>query len=147
MIALDKEMMSDKEVINFVCGLTRSNVASLFSTKELDHYVELGIFNRKHNWFEMTELAGRILPHKCSKRCMISKISDGEGPECFQCKKPHPTAGGQDPLKDEFRDTKFSLSSECMKTLECIGVYKPPVDGALKGTFENELFRPTRHFG
>ena len=38
-------------------------------------------------------------------------------------------------------------SSECMETLERIGVYKPPVDWALKGTFENELFRPTRHLG
>jgi hypothetical protein len=34
-----------------------------------------------------------------------------------------------------------------MEMLERIGVYKPPVDGALKGTFENELFRPTCHFG
>jgi hypothetical protein len=34
-----------------------------------------------------------------------------------------------------------------METLERIGVYKPPVDGALKGTFENVLFRPTRNFG
>jgi len=34
-----------------------------------------------------------------------------------------------------------------METLERIGVYKPPVDGALRGTFENVLFRPTRHFG
>jgi hypothetical protein len=50
-------------------------------------------------------------------------------------------------LEDEFRDTKFSLSSQCMETLERIGVYKPPVDGALKGTFENVLFRPTRHDG
>ncbi len=91
-IALDKDRMLDKEVINFVCGLIRSNVASLFSTKELDHYVELDIFNRECDWFEVTELAERILPHKCSKRCMI-RISDGEGPECFQCKKPHPTAG------------------------------------------------------
>ena len=146
MIALDKDTMSDKEVIDFVCGLIRSNVASLFSTKELNHYVELGIFNKETDWFEMTELAERILPHKCSKRCMI-RISDGEGPECFQCKKPHPTAGRRDPLEDEFRDTKFSLSAECMETLERIGVYKPPVDGALRGTFENVLFRPTRHFG
>ncbi len=146
MIALDKDTMSDKEVIDFACGLIRSNVASLFSTKEINHYVELGIFNKDTNWFEMTELAERILPHKCSKRCMI-RISDGEGPECFQCKKPHPTAGRRDPLEDEFMDTKFSLSSECMETLERIGVYKPPVDGALKGTFENGLFKPTRHFG
>ena len=146
MIALDKDTMSDKEVIDFVCGLIRSNVASLFSTRELERYVELGVFNKKHDWFEMTELAERILPHKCSKRCMI-RISDGGGPECFQCKKPHPTAGRQDPLEDEFRETKFSLSPECMETLERIGVYKPPVDEALKGTFENELFRPTRHFG
>ena len=73
--------------------------------------------------------------------------SDVEGPECFQCKKLHPTAGRRDPLEDEFRDTKFSLSTECMETLERIGVYKPPVDGALKGTFENGLFKPTRHFG
>jgi hypothetical protein len=94
----------------------------------------------------MTELAERIIPHKCSKRCMI-RISDGEGPECFQCKKPHPTAGRQDPLEDEFRDTTFSLSSESMETLERIGVNKPPMDGALKGTFENEMFRPTHHFG
>ncbi len=50
-------------------------------------------------------------------------------------------------MEDEFRDTKFLFSSECMETLEPIGVYKPPVDGALKKTFENELFRPTRHFG
>ncbi len=50
-------------------------------------------------------------------------------------------------MEDEFRDTKFSLSSECMKTLERIGVYKPPVDGALKGTFENGLFKPTHHVG
>ena len=146
MIALDKDTMSDKEVIDFVCGLIRSNVASLFSTRELDRYVELGIFNTKHDWFKMTELAERILPHKCSKRCMI-RISDGGGPECFQCKKPHPTAGRRDPLEDEFRETKFSLSPECMEMLERIGVYKPPVDEALKGTFENELFRPTRHFG
>ncbi len=48
MIALDKDTMPDKEVINFVCGLIRSNVASLFSTRELDHYIELGIFNKKH---------------------------------------------------------------------------------------------------
>ncbi len=34
-----------------------------------------------------------------------------------------------------------------METLERIGVYKPPVDGALKGTFENGLFKPTRHLG
>jgi hypothetical protein len=33
-----------------------------------------------------------------------------------------------------------------METLKRIGVYKPPVDGALKGTFENGLLRPTRHF-
>jgi len=92
MIALDKDTMSDEEVIDFVCGLIRTNVASLFSTRELDRYVELGIFNKKHDWFEMTELAERILPHKCSKRCML-RISDGGGPECFQCKKPHPTAG------------------------------------------------------
>jgi hypothetical protein len=90
----------------------------------------------KHNWFEMTELAERILPYKCCKRCMIRK-SDGEGPECFQCKKPHPTVGRRYPLEDKFKETKFSLSPECMETLECIGVYKPPVDGALKGTFEN----------
>jgi hypothetical protein len=146
MIALDKDTMSDKEVINFVCGLIRSNVVSLFSTRELDHYVELGIFNKKHDWFEITELTERILPHKCCKRCMI-RISDGKGPECFQCKKPHPTVGRQDPLEDEFRETKFSLSPECMETLERIGVYKSPVDGALKGTFENELFRPTCYFG
>jgi hypothetical protein len=38
MIALDKDTRLDKEVINFVCGLIRSNVASLFLTKELDHY-------------------------------------------------------------------------------------------------------------
>ena len=50
-------------------------------------------------------------------------------------------------MEDEFRNTKFSLSAECMETLERIGVYKPPVDGALRGTFENVLFRPTRHFG
>ncbi len=49
-------------------------------------------------------------------------------------------------MEDEFRDTKFSVSSECMETLERIVVYKPPVDGALKGTFENGLFNPTRHF-
>ena len=82
MIALDKDTMSDKEVIDFVCGLIRSNIASLFSTRELDHYVELGIFNKRHNWFQMTELTERILPHKCCKRCMI-RISDGKGPECF----------------------------------------------------------------
>jgi hypothetical protein len=93
----------------------------------------------------MTELAERILPHKCCKRCMI-RISDGKGPECFQCKKPHPTSRRQDPLEDEFRETKLLLSPECMEALERIGVYKPPVDGALKGTFENELFRPTCHF-
>jgi hypothetical protein len=146
MIALDKDTMSDREVIDFVCGLIRSNVASLFSTRELNRYVELGIFNKKHDWFETTKLAETILPHKCSKRCMI-RISDGGGPECFQCKKPHPTMGRRDPLEDEFRETKFSLSPECMETLERIGVYKPPADGAMKGTFENELFRPTRHFG
>ncbi len=49
-------------------------------------------------------------------------------------------------MEDEFRDTKFSLSSECVETLERIGVYEPPVDGALRGTFENGLFKPTRHF-
>jgi hypothetical protein len=111
MIALDKDTMSEKEVIDFVSDLIRSNVASLFSTRELDRYVELGIFNKKHDRFEMTELAERILPHKCSKRCMI-RISDGRGPECFQCKKPHPTAGRRDPLEDEFRETQFSLSPE-----------------------------------
>ncbi len=94
----------------------------------------------------MTELAERILPHKCLNRCMI-RISDGKGPECFQCKKTHPTVGRREPLEDEFRGSKFSLSSECMETLERIGVYKPPVDEALKGTFENRLFRPTRHVG
>ncbi len=92
MIALDKDTMLDKEVIDFFCGLIRPNVASLFSTKELNHYVELGIFNKEPDWFEMTELAERILLHKCSKRCMI-RISDGEGPKCFQCKKLHPIAG------------------------------------------------------
>ncbi len=92
MIALDKDTMSDKKVFDFVCGLIRSNIASLFSTIELNHYVELGIFNKETNWFEMTELAERILPHNCAKRCMI-RISDGEGPECFQCKKTHPIAG------------------------------------------------------
>jgi hypothetical protein len=70
----------------------------------------------------------------------LIRTSDGKGPECFQCKKPYPTSGRQDPLEDEFRDTKLSLSSECMEMLDCIGVYMPPVDGALKGTFENELF-------
>ena len=121
MTALDKDTMSDKEVIDFVCVLIRSNIASLFLTTELNHYIELGIFNKGTDWFEMTELTERILPHKCLKRCMI-RISDGEGPECFQCKKSHPTAGRRDPLEDEFRDTKFSLSSECMETLEHIGV-------------------------
>ncbi len=82
MIALDKDTMSDKEVINFVCGLIRPSIASLFSTRELDHYIELGIFNKKHNWFEMTDLTEIIHPHKCCKRCMI-RISDGKGPECF----------------------------------------------------------------
>jgi hypothetical protein len=99
MIALNKDTMSDKEVIDFVCGLIRSSVASLFSTKELNHHNELGIFNKKTDWFEMTELAERILPHKFSKRCMI-RISDGNGPECFQCKKPYPTSGRQDPDKN-----------------------------------------------
>jgi hypothetical protein len=47
MIALDKDTMLDKEKNDFVCGLIRSNVASLFSTKELNHYVELGIFDKK----------------------------------------------------------------------------------------------------
>ncbi len=32
-IALDKDTMLDKELINFVCGLIRSNVASLFFNK------------------------------------------------------------------------------------------------------------------
>ncbi len=63
----------------------------------------------------------------------------------FPVQKATPTAGRRDPLEDEFRETKFSLSPECMEMLEHIGVYKPPVDEALKGTFENELFRPSRY--
>jgi hypothetical protein len=33
MTALDKDTMSDKEVIDFVCGLIRSNIASLFNKR------------------------------------------------------------------------------------------------------------------
>ncbi len=47
MIALDKDTMSNKEVIDFVCGLIRSNDASLFSTKELNHMLSLGYLTRK----------------------------------------------------------------------------------------------------
>ena len=44
LVAFDKEDLSDKEFLEFVCNLQKCNLAKIFETNNLQKYVDLGVF-------------------------------------------------------------------------------------------------------
>ena len=50
--------------------------------------IEKGIFTSFNDVFDIQEKARIMLPYFCNNKCM-RRISDGDGPESFICRKPN----------------------------------------------------------
>jgi hypothetical protein len=59
LVALDKEDLSDKEFLEFVCNLQKCNLAKIFETNNLQKYVDL-VFSAQYG----TIRTSRRLPPK-----------------------------------------------------------------------------------
>jgi predicted GIY-YIG superfamily endonuclease len=144
--SLRKEHMSNKEVRDFVYSLQKCCVAELFPTNKIQEYIDEGLFENEGSWYKLTDLGKEILRHKHSERCKI-RISDAEGEDSFKCKKPDPVRGRERPWEHELRPLPYTFSEECCAILEKCGLYEPPRPGQPQGTFKNQMFQPSRHFG
>lgn len=149
LVALDKTDLDNPELMKLLFSLQKCGVMDMFSTKpeDLQKYEDLGFLNDGKDWHRYTEKAKEILAHSCaSGRCMV-KILDGDGPECFRCRKVDPLLGSKNPLEDEFIPFKFKFSPQCLAILEESGLYDPPGPNELYGMFHHSLFTPSRHMG
>ena len=146
LIALSRDDMNNEEFQTFVEGLTKSAVCDLFPTSEIDRYVEEGLFESEDDWKTLTASAERVLCHVCDRRC-LRRISDGDGPDCYACRKPHSVFAKNDPMVPELIPFKFNFSDACLDALKGCGLWDPPTDDAPNGTFRNDLFEPKRYMG
>jgi hypothetical protein len=89
---------------------------------------------------------------------------EGKPTDQFRCRVPHPLRYRVDPTRHEFRPLKFEFSKECLQILEECGIYDPnpethgqdlnywrggayQKDGYPKGSFNDKMFCPRRHYG
>jgi hypothetical protein len=97
-------------------------------------------------------------------RCLMRVAHEGKPTNQFRCRHPHPLRYRVDPTRHEFRPLKFEFSKECLQILEECGIYDPnpkthgqdlnywrggayQKDGYPKGSFNNKMFCPRRHYG
>ena len=148
LVALDKTDMENEELLELLFSLQECGVMDMFSTKseDMQNYIDLGLFKSETDWFMHTYLGQKILGHRCSPRCKV-RISDGDGPECFRCRKIDPVLGSNNPLEQEFIPLHYKFSNECLSVLEECSLYEPPGEHQLYGMFHHSMFTPSRHMG
>ena len=148
LVALDKTDMENEELLKLLFSLQKCGVMDMFSTKpeDMQNYIDLGLFKSETDWFMHTYLGQKILGHRCSPRCKV-RISDGDGPECFRCRKIDPVLGSNNPLEQEFIPLHYKFSNECLSVLEECSLYEPPGEHQLYGMFHHSMFTPSRHMG
>jgi PIF1 helicase. len=164
LVALDKEDLSDEDFLEFICNLQKCNLAEIFETNNLQKYVDLGVFSSIWDYTDKLKTASKVLPHTCSPRCLMRVAHEGKPTDQFRCRVPHPLRYRVDPTRHEFRPLKFEFSKECLQILEECGIYDPnpethgqdlnywrggayQKDGYPKGSFNDKMFCPRRHYG
>jgi hypothetical protein len=156
--------LSDEEFLEFVCNLQKCNLAEILETNNLQKYVDLGVFSSIWDYTDKLKTASKVLPHTCSPRCLMRVAHEGKPTDQFRCRVPHPLRYRVDPTRHEFRPLKFEFSKECLQILEECGIYDPnpethgqdlnywrggayQKDGYPKGSFNDKMFCPRRHYG
>ena len=116
------------------------------SGKEVNKYIEKGLFRDQHDWTTFKAQAEEVLSHTCTPRCQVRKGNTGTI-EDTECKKIHPVFDSTDPKKDEFQLLPYNFSEHCLSILESIGLYEHPRPGFPKGRFRHNMLVPKQHVG
>ena len=109
----------NQEQKSFVEDLVSASVCDIVPTKNVASLIEKGIMKKKHEYDEIVELSTNILAHFCSPRC-LRRVSDGDGPDAFVCRKPNNLKLSPDNTKHCFLKLPMNLTSECKNILEDI---------------------------
>jgi len=148
LIGFDRGNMDDEEFKEFVCSLQRNSVGDLVAADEVQGFIDSGLFKNEHDWVTCRAKAETVLSHTMhNSRCLRRVDYTGVYDKDFVCRKLHPVFDSKDCKVDEFHDLPFSFSEACLRILESIGLYTPPVPGEANGTFHHEILQPKRHLG
>ena len=79
----------------------RASISYVVRVDKIDYLIEKGIFQNYVNIFDIQDKVIIVLPHTYNPRC-LRRISDGNGPECFVCRKPNNLKLSQDSTKHTF---------------------------------------------
>ena len=93
--------------------LQKCAVWDLFSTTEIEKYINDGLFKNEDDWFKMTALAQEVLSHKCTPRCM-RKVELEDGTYVLRCRKIHSVLGKTKPMEDEYIPFNYDYSQACL---------------------------------
>ena len=128
--------------------LVRASIIDIIRYDEIDAMIEKGIFTSFNDIFDIQEKARIILPHFCNKRCM-RRISVGDGPESFVCRKPNNVKLSPDNTKHCFLNLPTNFSNDCKNILQRIGLMEQlennEFDYESENKFYHEFFKPKRH--
>ncbi|MGB0404839.1 MAG: hypothetical protein ACPGDB_01450, partial [Fusobacterium sp.] len=129
-------------------NLIRASVCSIRTGSEIQELIDEGIIKNWENMEDIKDLAKKILSHKCNERC-LRRISDGNGPENFKCRKLNNYLVSPDHTKNSFISIETKQTKECMDQLIKIGMADPIILNkyGIPSDFKarHSYFHPKRH--
>ena len=66
LFAYSNEDAENEDFQRLMSELQKCAVCDLFSTTEIENYINDGLFKNEDDWFKMTALAQEVLSHKCT---------------------------------------------------------------------------------
>ena len=135
--------MNEEERI-FVNNLIRASVFDIVKPKEVNKFIEEGIFDNQYDIYTVYENAELFLPHRCNDACLV-RNPDGS----YRCRKIDNVKASADNTKHQYIPLPNDYSIPCLKILESIDLTDVLViddDGNVK-EFKSPLpfFHPVRH--
>lgn len=140
-LAVDKSDMGPN-ADEIIMDMIRTSPYDVVRPDDVEIMINEGLLKHKHETNEYTGLAAQILTHKCNPRCQM-RIGDGDGPENFKCRKPHPVLDSPSPSSHSFVEIPVNFSSEFNEAMIRMGFCQME-DGTPK--FNLPFFTPRRHF-
>lgn len=144
----EKLNQSQKDSIN---DLIRASVCNIVRHDEVDQLIEEGLLESVDDVEDVENDGKIILPHRCNQRCLV-RVSDGDGPEAFRCKKQNNLKISSDNTKHTLKPIHTKLTAACMERLRKIGLgHGGGEDDVNEYGWEGEFvsfhpfFRPMRH--
>jgi len=128
--------------------LIRADICQIVKTEEVEELIHEGILKSWHDRTTIEDLASKILPHRCTPRC-LKRTGPGNGPENFTCRKINNFRINPDPTRDYYLPLNRKFLPETVNRLIKIGMMEEITVNEFG--WESEIksshpyFHPTRH--